>query len=178
MSTALPYMLAFCRIAVGLVFAVSFGGKVLDIPAFEQTIARFRLLPHRASRLAALMFLGSEMVVVALMSAGGHLLGLGFGLATLLLLTFCVALISALVRHVDTSCNCFGTSERAVSTLDIWRNVALSACTLGGCGLLAASDGEQGILGAANWVLVGLAAAMFVAAWTHLGEIARLFWQG
>ncbi len=177
MSTSLPYMLAFCRIAVGLVFAISFGGKVLDIPTFTQAIGRFHILPERINRLAALLFLSGELTVIVLMILGGRLLGPGFGLAIFLLLIFCMALVSALIKRVKVSCNCFGPSEKPVSLYDVWRNVGFILCALSGWGTLVIVPQVRGGLGVMDWVLVAPSAAAFVALWTQIESIVRLFRQ-
>ncbi len=54
-----PFVLAFCRIVIGVAFAWSFAGKARDVPAFARTIGRFRLLPGRLQRPAALAFLAA-----------------------------------------------------------------------------------------------------------------------
>ncbi len=177
MGTSLPYVLAFCRIAVGLIFAVSFGGKVLDIPAFTQAIGRFHILPERTNQLAALLFLSGELTVIVLMILGGRLLEPGFGLAIFLLLTFCMALVSALVKRVSISCNCFGPNEKPVSLYDVWRNVGFILCALGGWGTLVVVSPVRGGLGVMDWVLVAPPAAAFVAIWTQIESIVRLFRQ-
>ena len=81
----LPYLLTFCRLVIGLTFALSFVGKMRDVGQFAETIGRFELLPRWWTKTAALLFLGGEAAVVILLIAGGPLLALAFGLATLLL---------------------------------------------------------------------------------------------
>jgi uncharacterized membrane protein YphA (DoxX/SURF4 family) len=81
----LPYLLTFCRLVIGLTFALSFVGKVRDVGQFAATIGRFELLPRRWHKTAAWLFLGGEAAVILLLIAGGPLLALAFGLATLLL---------------------------------------------------------------------------------------------
>ena len=177
-TVLLPYLLAFCRVVIGLVFAASFWGKIADIGAFERTITRFGILPERGSRSAALVLLGGEVVVVALVARGGPFLIHGFALAALLLLAFSGVLVSALARDSRISCNCFGPGMKPISTADLWRNIALGACALGGCVLLGLSGGEHGDLSTANWALVGLTSALYVTACMHLGEILQLFRRG
>jgi uncharacterized membrane protein YphA (DoxX/SURF4 family) len=92
------YILAFCRVVTGLAFAFSSLSKARDFPRFRQTIMHFGLLPERLSGLAALLVLGGEFVVVLFVAIGGPFLLAGFLLAALLLLVFCTALTSVLVR--------------------------------------------------------------------------------
>src|ERR1051326_2118641 len=85
------YILAFCRIVTGLVFAFSSISKARHPAQFREAILGFELLPPRFSGLAALLFLCGEFAVVLLVAIGGPLLSSGFVMATLLLCIFCVA---------------------------------------------------------------------------------------
>ena len=179
----ISYGVVFCRLVIGLVFALSFIGKVRDIPTFEQTIRRFKLLPGWLSRATALVFLGGEAAVVVAMLPHPRLLSQfwerkvitgGFLLAALMLLAFCAALASVLIRKIYTSCNCFGASEKPVSPYDMVRNVGFIVCALGGCGMQAGGPGSLAALGVLEWGLAGIAAAVFVALWVPVGEIVAL----
>src|SRR5215831_15640120 len=137
------YLLAFCRVAIGLVFALSCFSKARDIGQFQQAIYGFHLLSRRMSNLAALLFLCGEIAVVLFMLIGGPLLLYGFTLSILLLLIFCAALASVLVRKLYTPCYCFGTSAKPVTQADIWRNVGFLLCAGGGCEALIWTRGAQ-----------------------------------
>jgi uncharacterized membrane protein YphA (DoxX/SURF4 family) len=82
------YLLAFCRVALGLVFLVSSLSKVRDLAQFRQTIRAFHLLPSALSGMAALLFIGGEGTVVVMVVIGGPLLLPGFVLGGGLLLLF------------------------------------------------------------------------------------------
>jgi hypothetical protein len=171
----LSYLVVFWRIVIGLVFAVSSIGKARNIPHFTEAITSFRIIPKSLSRSAAPVFLSCEFAVIILMVVGGPLLKTGFLLAAMLLLIFCGALLSALARKIDTSCHCFGASEKPVSAADIWRNVGLIFCALGGYEVLAWTKENQATLGIIAWIFIGLAASVFVLIWIQLGEILQLF---
>lgn len=66
----LSYLLAFCRITIGILFAYSFLAKGQDVSRFARTVAGFSLLPSRLSRPAVVGFLGGELAVVVLAVAG------------------------------------------------------------------------------------------------------------
>ena len=176
-TTILVYSLLFCRIAIALVFASSFFGKLTDLHTVEETISQFDLFPKRFSHLAAWLLLGSELTVVLLMLLDGIWLGLGLTLAACLLLGFSLALASVLARKIRTSCNCFGASKKSVSTYDLWRNACFIACALGGCG--AALSLKNVPIRPELWELslTALAAIVFVGIATQLDEIAQLFRQ-
>lgn len=176
-TVVLLYLLAFCRVVIGLVFLMSSVGKARDLPGFQQTIRNFALLPGQFSGAAAWLFLFGEIAVMLLVVLGGPLLLPGFVLALGLLLLFCLALILVLARHIRTSCSCFGASEQPVSLADVWRNVGFILCALGGCLALLWTRGSTLALSLPEWLLPGLGAALFVVLWSQLGEIAHLFRQ-
>jgi hypothetical protein len=169
------YILAFCRITTGLVFAWSFVGKAQDISSFIQTIDHFKLQPKALHHPVAVAFLGGELVVVVTMILGGKLLLWGFLLAGLLLILFSSALISVLLRKIQTPCNCFGTSSRAISYHDVVRNAGFVACVTGGCVGLSVSNTMPITLTLPEVGLTGFVAMAFVVIWTHLAEIVELF---
>lgn len=171
------YLLAFCRIVTGLVFALSGISKARDLTQFMTTIANFQLLPRAFHAPAALFFLGGEFSVAALMALGGPALPFGFGFAILLLLIFCGALASVLAHGLRTPCNCFGASENPVTLTDIWRNLGLISCAAGGCTAWLWTRGMRESLGAVEWLLMALGSLAIVLIWTQLGEITQIFRQ-
>lgn len=171
------YMLAFCRVVIGLAFVVSSISKVLNIAQFRQAISNFHILPRRFSGVAAMLFLCGEFAVVVFVLIGGSLLAIGFSLAIFLLLLFCIALVTVLARGIHTTCNCFGPSAKQVSHVDVWRNVGLILCALGGYGALVWTKGTQGNPGLLEGGLTGLGAVVFFVIWIQLGEIVQLFRQ-
>jgi uncharacterized membrane protein YphA (DoxX/SURF4 family) len=167
------YALAFCRVVIGLVFLFSSVGKLRNIPQFQQTIINFHLLPANMSRLAALLFVTAECIVVLLMVPGGEFRLPGFLLALLLLLLFSGALISVLVRQIHTSCNCFGNSEKSVTQADIWRNAVFILCAMEGSFLTLGRSGPEQ-LEVLVWLLIGGIALIFVLMASFLDDIVQL----
>lgn len=170
----LGYLLIFCRAALGLLFALSFFGKAPNLPPFERTISSFGILPERFNRLAAFSFLIGELAVILFMALGGSFLGVGFGLAALLLIIFSVALSSALARRLQTTCNSLGLTEKPLSHYDLWRNAGFIGCALVGVAALRLTGQGPLNLNLVEGIVVGLSAAVFVAAWTQIREIAQL----
>lgn len=171
------YTLAFCRVVIGLVFGYSFLRKVVNIPAFEQTILEFHILPNNFSHITALLFLSGECAVALLLMVGGPFLILGFILSIFLLLLFCSALVSVLHRNIRSSCNCFGSNREPASVIEVWRNIGFLSCAVVGCGILATSNNGQGHLGLTEWGLIGLGATVCVVIWIQLRGIVQLFRQ-
>jgi hypothetical protein len=170
----LTYLLTFCRLVIGLAFALSFAGKVRDVGQFTETIRKFDLLPQGWAGPAAVLFLAGEAAVVALLILGGRLLPLAFGLATLLLLLFTLALLSALRRGIETSCHCFGASDKPLTYYDVGRNAGFIGCGLLGWWLAAQVPVTTQPSNWAELALLGFFAAVFVIVWTQLGELATL----
>jgi len=168
------YILTFCRIVIGLVFAWAFVGKVQDISAFIKTITQFEILPEWQIRPIGYMFLAGEVIVAFSMLAGGSLLRVGFTLAALLLVAFCIALSSVLLRKIKTPCNCFGSSKKLVSSYDLVRNIGFIACALGGFGASIIERNNLVSSGLLNYFLIGVVALVFVALWIQIEEIAHL----
>lgn len=168
------YVLAFCRVAIGLVFLFSGMGKLRDLSHFQRTITHFRLLSAPMSSPISLLFVSAEVAVVLLVALGGRFLLPGFLLALLLLLIFVGALISVLVRQIQTPCNCFGNNEKPVTQADIWRDIAFLLCALGGS---VSASGRMGLeqLELLMWLLIGGMAIIFVLTASFLDDIVQLF---
>lgn len=171
----MPYILTFCRIVTGFVFVASFWGKVQNINQFVQTITNFKLLHSRYSRPLALLFLLGETTVVALLFVGKQLLPAAFGLAALLLVAFSVALISILVRNIQTSCNCFGSDPNPVTYADVGRNVGLILIVVFGIVASKLVGQTGGQLTAVDSLLMAIAAAIFLIIWLNLRDVLQLF---
>lgn len=171
-----PYALTFSRIAMGLVFAASSLGKLRDFPAFERAIKNFQILPRQFVKTCAYVFLGGEIIVLALMILGGRvLLMAGFLAAILLLSVFCIALLTILIRRLQVPCNCFGSSQKPASPADIWRNVGFLACAIVGIASLPALSDATVKMTPGEAGLLGMMALVFVALSVYLGEVLEAF---
>jgi hypothetical protein len=164
------YVLMFCRITLALLFIFSFGSKLLALRDFTVAIGDFKLLPRRWSRTVALLFLGGEIATSVLVTIGGGLLPSGFLLATALLAVFSLALIMALWRKIDMSCNCFGRTERRISHYDVIRNVFLILCCL--IGLWVLRNASQG-LSSGEIILLTLMSAVILVFATNLSDVVE-----
>jgi hypothetical protein len=173
---AVSFLLAFCRLVLGFVFALSWTGKLRDVRRFRQTILRFRLLPPWLSGITTLLILGAELLVVVGTVLGAGFLLPTFLLAALLLLLFSGAIVSVLVRRLHMSCTCFGMSDKPIAAGDLWRNSGFLCCALFGSAFLLWSHlAEQSSLSMVVWLLVGGAAAVFVLIGLSVGDIMALF---
>lgn len=165
------YLLAFCKITVGLLFLVSFFSKIQSFSLYVTTVSNFRLLPNSLNQLAAVLVLISELLIVLFLFKWQVI---AFCLASILLIIFSAAFASALVRNIQTTCNCFGTSQHPISQVDLLRNFGFLLCSCGG-GWLATKSEVTVSLAPLHLGITGLIAFVFVLIWVQLSEIYRLF---
>lgn len=173
-AEVLPYVLAFCRVGVGSVFALSFISKIKNPKSFEQTIDNFKILPKPLHRAFSIFFLLGELVVVILLVVGDGLLWAGFVIALLLLVAFSAALLWVVSRKIQTSCGCFGGSSKKITPYDVWRN--LGFIFLSTVGL--ATTLQSGVVHFPRLVeslSVGVLSVVFVILWTNLENVVGLF---
>lgn len=170
----MDHLLAFCRIVLSLLFAVSATRKIVDFGAFGRAVRSFAVVPATLATPAAVLVLTAEIAVAALLFAGGTVLTIGFVLAALLLLTFCGAMASVLRRQIATSCNCFGASDRPLSRHAVYRNLLFLCCAAGGGWASTASSGP-GTLSVPEWGLTGLMAVVFSAVSIQMEDVVQIF---
>jgi Methylamine utilisation protein MauE len=163
-------ILAFCRVAIALLFALAFAGKIRNIRAFQEAVVDFRLLPANWSKKLAVVFLTGEFLACACVVSGGFLLLAGFLLATGLLMLFSAGLLTVIQRRMKITCNCFGWTDRRVSGYDIVRNAVLILCSLSGAwtSITASQNLTMGEFG-----LIALIAVYFVVLMTNLANIVE-----
>ena len=171
----LPYLLMFCRIAIGVTFAYSFLTKVRDVNGFARTIANFKLLPSQLSKPAATLLLIGELTVVTLITEGSQLLPIGFSLTILLLLVFTTAMVWTLARNIQTLCHCFGAGANPVTAYDLWRNLGFLLLATVGWWSHKVANSTSVTLYPVEVMLIGTVALAFILIWTNLADIGALF---
>jgi len=167
------YLIVFLQSTIVSLFLYSAITKGRDLPAFEQAIANFQIMPNKFISFTARAFIGGEILIILLTSCGGNLTILGFMLAAMMLLVFSAALASVLFRKISTNCNCFGRSEKPVTKYDLWRNGGFMACAITGWALRKNHVGQVD-LQVIEIILIGLSAVFFIMIWSNLGEIIRV----
>jgi len=167
-------ILMFCRVAIALLFALAFAGKIRDIRTFQESVVDFRLLPANWSKKLAVVFLAVELLACACVAGGGFLLLAGFLLVAGLLLLFSAALLTVIRRRMKVTCNCFGWTDRRVSGYDIVRNAVLILCSLVGAwtSITASQNLTLGEFG-----VIALIAVYFVVLMTNLANIVETLRQ-
>jgi len=110
------------RILLGLFFAAGGAMKGSAVQEFSSVISAFDLLPEEWSLFTAVAIIAGEMFFGTLLMFGIALRRTGAVLiAAILIFTFAAA--SALMRGIETSCGCFGTSsEETIGAGTLIRN--------------------------------------------------------
>ncbi|MEV4481413.1 MauE/DoxX family redox-associated membrane protein [Micromonospora coxensis] len=167
-----------CRLAVGVLFAISAIGKLRSrhaFGAFESEVRGMKVLPARWVRPAALAVCLLEAAVVASMAASATAPA-GMAVAGVLLTTFSVAITSARRNGTDARCHCFGFRSGRFGRRHVLRNLALTAmCAAGVVAALTTPDGRLGVAGQASATAV---AGVIVVATVFLDDVAFLLSPG
>lgn len=171
------YVLFFCRFAVILLFAFSFITKIVDINNYASSIGRFNLIPSRFSKIAAVILIAQEFLIVVLLLLDIRFQVVGFGIASVILLIFTFAIGAALFRGLRISCNCFGASEKRISTYDILRNILFIICSVIGLTLLISGKNMAETPTLVEAIIVSFWAIAFLQIATNLSNVASLFEQ-
>lgn len=114
------------RFALGGVFLIAAIGKLNSLTTFAGEIANYGILPESWSAVAAVSIAWSEMVIAVLLYAGAAVRGAAL-LSGALLVTFLIAIISAMARGLEIGCGCFAGSDQTVGWPKVIEDVALLA---------------------------------------------------
>ena len=120
-------VLLIVRLVVGGVFIVAGALKIQQPATLAADIGNYRLVPHEAINLLAIVLPWIEVVAGSLLALGTWKRASATVIAVMLIV-FLVAIGQALARGLDVRCGCFGTVEaRKVSVLAVGEDVALLA---------------------------------------------------
>lgn len=125
-----PVIVQAVRLALGLVFLYAGASKALDPAAFAAAVRHYQLVPPIVAGAVAVYLPWLEIVCGAALWYRRTRLG-ALNLLLLLCLLFAGVLTSALVRHLDIACGCFGAGAagRFPLQVDLARSLVLaSAC--------------------------------------------------
>ena len=115
------------RLAVSAVFIYAGIRKALDPAAFATAIGHYRLVPYPVAAAVAAYLPWLEIACGFGLWWRWTRLGAA-NLLVLLSLLFALVLVSALARHLDIACGCFGpgASGRPLLVLDLARSLVLA----------------------------------------------------
>ena len=162
-----------CRMAVGFVFAFAVVGKAKNLHAFRDSVQQLTGLRPRQAALVAPAVMVGEALVAASMVIGSRSAGLGFGSALLLLGAFTAVLALALRRERQVSCACFGGRRRAVSRLDLIRNLGVGVPAIAGLVLLVHGM-PAGLPDGPNLVSTVGITGVYLAVVLNLGDVVTI----
>lgn len=103
------YLLFLARCVLGAVFIFASLEKITAPEAFAVSVEAYRLLPFSAVNLFALFIPWLELVCGVLLMAGYHVRGSSLSMS-ILLFGFTLAILSAMARHLNIDCGCFGAA--------------------------------------------------------------------
>lgn len=167
------YTLLFCRALLALVFAVAATRKGLNLAEFQQSIAAFQVLPRRLNLGIAISVVVAELVTSALLVVGGNWSNTAFMISAVLIAIFSAVIVSALIRRIRASCNCFGKGDKNISWLTFIRNIVLLFVALLGSSLSFSLSLEER-LSTGEWRIPTVVAILAMFGWTQLEAVARI----
>lgn len=135
-------VLTIFRLLLGMIFLVSSVSKVSAPRRFANTLIAFRLIPNSWAQPFAIILIGAEAIIAALLLIGWQS-RISAGLCGFLLVIFTVAIGLNIIRgRTDLECGCFGLRHaQQVNFNLVGRNVLLLSMAicimLWGGGLLA-----------------------------------------
>jgi hypothetical protein len=165
-------LIAICRTTVALMFLLSSSSKLRDFKSFADTVERFHILPNRIVRPSSIAIIISEIVAAITLFIDNYYTA-GFFLSICLLLIFSFAILSALINKIETSCNCFGTSQSIISSSDLIRNSIIIVMAL--IGLISTKPISLSQLHLADIAVSTLISLVFTLALTNFSDIVHLF---
>ncbi len=126
-----PYAVFVTRVFIGLLFIVSSLEKIVDPTAFTQSIVSYKLLPASISVVIATVLPWLELLCGFAVLFGVFLRGSSL-LLSLMIATFTIAVVTALVRGLDISCGCFtqDPSNGKIGWMKVVQDVTLLALTV------------------------------------------------
>ncbi|MBN2468521.1 MAG: DoxX family membrane protein [Deltaproteobacteria bacterium] len=103
-----PYTVWILRIVLGGIFIYASWDKLLNPEQFARAVQNYRILPHPGLNIIAVTLPWVELVCGILLVAGFLTRGAAIIISGLLTV-FVLALGSAMIRGIDTSCGCFSS---------------------------------------------------------------------
>lgn len=111
------------RVALGLVFIYASYHKILRPDEFADAIYNYKILPAFLVNLLALTLPYAELVFGLFLVFNFRVSSAALAI-NLMMLVFIVAIFSAWIRGIDTSCGCFSNGGEKLSWMEIIRDFA------------------------------------------------------
>lgn len=130
MEISVLFHLAFAsQIALGIVFLLSVLPKLLGPLTFARSVVEYKILPAKISYMFALVLIPLE-ALLSISFLTGWLTDIALPIATVMLITFLIAVGINLRRGRRVSCGCFGDSNKQISPRTSARLLLLLAAVL------------------------------------------------
>lgn len=117
------------RMVLGVIFLWAAISKAKDVQTFIEEVVRYQILPDAIVPTFAICLIGIE-VAASLLLLIGIRVRLAAGTTALMLSLFIIALVQALLRHLDLTCGCFGGEEPATWWTVGRDGILLMACLI------------------------------------------------
>lgn len=111
-----------CRIVLGIVFVYASYHKIVRPDQFAESMGNYRILPYYLVNLFAITLPYVEALFGFLLIIQFATPAAALGL-NVLMVVFLVALVSAVLRGIDTGCGCFSATAEPISAVQIMRDV-------------------------------------------------------
>jgi putative oxidoreductase len=118
------------RLGLGGLFLVTGFLKLRDPAAFATAVANYQLLPRWSALLAATLPAVEIVAALALLVAPRPWRRAAAAAVAAMMALFTLAAATALHRHIDISCGCFGADSGHIDALTIARDLALLAAAI------------------------------------------------
>ena len=129
-ALAAPWLVALCRIAVGLAFIIAALAKLGDPAALSSQVHHFHLAPMALENLIAVTLPWVELLTGLALVLDVRARS-GAWVAAALMAAFTGAVAVAMARHLDFECGCFGTADATrVGARKLLENLALTGAAL------------------------------------------------
>jgi putative oxidoreductase len=118
------------RLGLGGLFLVTGVLKLRDPAAFATAVANYQLFPQVAALLAATLPTVEIVTALALIVAPRPWRRAAAVAVAAMMAMFTIAASSALLRHIDISCGCFGADSGHIDALTLVRDLTLLAAAI------------------------------------------------
>ncbi|MFZ2397291.1 MAG: MauE/DoxX family redox-associated membrane protein [Smithella sp.] len=120
----IPVFALICRLTLAIIFLYAGIEKLINPGDFAVAIYNYRLLPDNVINFVAVLLPWLEVIIAISLISGTNARGAAL-LSALLFLTFATALTINLMRGLDISCGCFGTSSGNINWSYLVRDLSL-----------------------------------------------------
>ena len=117
-----PRFLFLVRFILGMVFLYASFGKIMDPRAFSENLMAYHVFDSPlAIKYIAVTLPWVEWFCGIFLILGVFVRSMAV-LSSLLLLTFVLAMVSALVRGLEINCGCFGSAHETIGLFSLFRD--------------------------------------------------------